>query len=305
MASTSPSHPSLSDVRDAQSRDVNLRRQLAARHFYQYGKRIHFGGAAVAIALALLSPVVLLVAPDWGPILGAIGGLWTFVSRAVLERFKQDYQRKGATAQEMFDCSVLGITWNDALARRLPEEEIHKASGSMENVDEYRSWYPAVSALAWPGSVLLCQRSNAVWARRQHRAFGQFLNVTAIAWFGVGVVIAVLRDASLAQYLTTIALPSLPALLDATEIANQHAKAAGNRQILEDQINTLLERANATEKHLREIQDQIFALRRDAPLVPEWFYKLIRSDYEQDMRYAAQLASQSDGNRPPGPQEGD
>jgi hypothetical protein len=286
-------------IQEAQNQDLNLRRQFAARQFYTCGKRIHFGGSAVAISLALISPVVLLLAPDWGPVLGAIGGLWTFVSRAALERFKQDYQRKGATAQEMFDSSVLGISWNDPLARRLSEEEIHRASGAMKERNKYKSWYPTDNRMDWPRSVLICQRSNAVWARRQHHAFSIFLNVAAAGWFVITAVIALFDQAPLSQYLTTIALPSLPALLDAVEISSQHRKAATSRQLLESQVDKLLEKGTATDKQLREIQDQLFVLRRDAPLVPEWFYHIIRSNYESDMRYAAQLAASADPDAVP------
>jgi hypothetical protein len=281
----------MSDIGVAQDLDVNLRRQLAARQFYSIGKWFHFGGASLAVALALVAPVVLLFAPDLGPTLGAIAGVWIFASRLILEPRKQEQQRKGAVAQEMFDCVVAELEWNDALVRRLSEEEIRRASGSMERAPEVRGWYPAEADLGWPSSVLVCQRSNAVWGRRQHRAYGQLLAGVAVGWGVIGILVAVAHGASLAEYLTTIALPSLPAVLDASEVSRLHGQAADKRGHLEAQIDQMV-RAGATTAHeLREIQDQLFSLRRDAPLVPNWFYKLLKADYEADMRYAAQLAS--------------
>jgi hypothetical protein len=178
----------------------------------------------------------------------------------------------------------------------MPEEEVRKASGAMKHADRVKRWYPTDHAMTWPSSVLTCQRSNAVWARRQHRTYGRLVALVATAWFVIGIVIAVADSTTLGTYLITVALPSLPAFLDATEMSRQHRQAGDRRQTLEDQTDALLRDGTATDQDLRELQDQLFSLRRDEPLVPEWFYKLAKSDYEADMRYAAQLAS---GGPPP------
>jgi hypothetical protein len=283
----------MSEIGAAQDRDINLHRQLAARHFYRIGKRLHFGGTSLAVALALASPLVLLYRPSLGPTLGAIAGVWIFVSRLVLEPFKQRSQLKGAKAQELFDCAVLGLNWNESLAKPLAAEEIRKASRSKDGVDKVKSWYPTSNEMQWPRSVLTCQRSNAVWARRQHEAYGLLLWVLAAGWFVVGVVVAVAHGASLGEYLVTIALPSLPALLDASDMSRGHTRAAASRQLLEDQTDSLLGGA-VTDLDLREVQDQLFSLRNDPPLIPEWFYKLVKPSYESDMQYAAKLAAQAE-----------
>lgn len=279
-----------------QNNEDSLRRRLAASHFYKIGKWLHRGGTSFTVTLALASPLVLLFRPGLGPILGAFAGLWIFASRLILEPFKREFQLKGATAQEQFDCVVLGVDWNDSLVRRLSDEEIRAASRSRTGVTEARDWYPTDEDMAWPTSVLMCQRSNAVWARRQHRAYGRLVVFAALAWAVFGIVVAVADAASLSAYLVTIALPSLPAFLDASEVYQGHAAAASSRQLLEDQTDALLASGAAGRQDLREIQDQLFNLRREAPLVPEWFYKRIRSTYEEDMRYAARQAAKNGTN---------
>jgi hypothetical protein len=275
----------MAEIRGRQASDVNVRRQVAARRYYKVAKLAHFGGFAFGVVFALAAPLVLLFAPDAGPVLGAVAGAWMFISRVGLERIKASFQLKGAKAQELFDCNVLGVGWNEALARPLSEEEIRDASKNMGKAD--RSWYPAEVSLPWPQSVLLCQRSNANWARRQHFVFGSFLAGLAIFWSVFGVVIAMAHGASLAEYLTTIALPSLPAVLDGIEISGAHRRAGRRRQDLEDQADAWL-RGDPEPNDLRELQDQLFNLRSAAPLVPEWFYKVIKNKYELSMRYAAE-----------------
>lgn len=288
--------PSLSTIGAAQNQEANLRSQLAGRRFYRNAKRWHYTGASLAVVLALASPLVLLYTPDTGPLLGAVAGGWIFVSRLVLEPIKRELMLKGAAAQEHFDCAVLGLDWNEALVRRLSDEEIRSASGAMQGVERTRDWYPTKQDLAWPKSVLVCQRSNAVWARRQHRAYARLLLAAAVVWGVLGAAVALIHGASLSEYLVTIALPSLPAMLDASEFSKEHSAAAQSRQILEDQADQLLRTDAGSHLELREIQDQLFGLRRQAPLVPEWFYNIIRPKYEENMQYAADRASDPTGS---------
>ncbi|MGH9918028.1 MAG: S-4TM family putative pore-forming effector, partial [Nitrososphaerales archaeon] len=152
----------------------------------------------------------------------------------------------------------------------------------------YAHWYPTDTDMDWPTSVLTCQRSNVVWARRQHTAYGWILVGVAIAWTATGIGVALAHEATLATYLVAIALPSLPALLDASESARSHFAAAEARMHLEEVIDTQLDEPDGVDRaQLRETQDQLFVLRRDAPLVPDWFYKRVAGGFEDDMRYAA------------------
>jgi hypothetical protein len=279
---------------------------IAARHYYNGGKLLHFLGVSVALALALTSPLVLLFKPDLGPTLAAIAGAWIFVTRLPVEYFRQRRQRSGALAQELFDCEVLGLEWNGTLGRRLSAEEVHGASKAFRKpkvVAKTKRWYPADSDADWPTSVLICQRASAVWSRQQHRAYGWVLIAAAAAWWVFGVVVSAADDATLVQYLTIILLPSLPALLDAVELGRSHLAASSSRQRIEDQTDSLLEDGKADDQDLREIQDQHFALRRDSPTVPSWFYKILRSRYEDAMQYAARTVI--DGSTSTSATEGD
>ncbi|MFF3487944.1 S-4TM family putative pore-forming effector [Streptomyces sp. NPDC002701] len=56
----------------------------------------------------------------------------------------------------------------------------------------------------WPGDVLLCRRQSMVRRRRDHHAYGTAVLATGIAWCLVGLVLAVVRDLSLADYLVKV-----------------------------------------------------------------------------------------------------
>jgi hypothetical protein len=230
-------HPSTAEISRRQDDERNLRRQLAARRYYTLAKGFRLLGQSVSSALALTSPIVLWLKPDLGPKLAAAAGLWIFASRFLLVRLQRRLVEKGAVAQEAFDCAVLGLDWNDVLARQPAQEDIRRASErSIGRIDRVKGWYPCTEAADWPLSVLVCQRSNAVWARRQHTYYGFALWGAVVVWFVFGVGFAAADSASLVEYLTIIALPSLPALLDWAELAEGHLEAATRRGDLEEQI---------------------------------------------------------------------
>jgi hypothetical protein len=281
----------MQDIRATQDLERNIRRQLAKAHYYGLANGWHLAGSSLAIVFALVSPVVLLQWPSKGPLLGAVAGAWIFMSRLLFEPIKQRYQVKGAAAQELFDCDVFRLEWNTSLLRKPAPEEIRRASVAFskpKKVKKQQEWYPAKEDIPWPRSVIICQRSNAVWARRQHQSYGVVLIAMAALWALIGVIVALVHQATLGAYLTTIALPSLPALLDATKLGKKHFFASAERRQLEDNTDRLLAINSASRQDLRDLQDQVFELRQHAPPLARWFYKVIANDYEEDMIYAAQ-----------------
>jgi SMODS-associating 4TM effector domain len=292
----SDSRPSMKAVGLAQNQEGNVRRQAAARRYYADAKLLHFLGTTISALLALAVPLVFWLWPGGGVGLGALAGAWIFISRLVLVPLRDRRQLQGALAQEMFDRDVLALGWSPALGDPLANEDIlgtaaraEKKTGSTGRAAwSTGDWYPTGSDATWPMSVLICQRANAVWARRQHGGYGWVLAGLAASWGIVGIVIGLVGSATLATYLTTIALPSLPALLDASEEARAHFRASAARQRLESAINQEVGQASTDASRLRAFQDQIFHLRRAAPLVPDWFYRLRRSRLDADMRGAAE-----------------
>jgi predicted pore-forming effector associated with SMODS systems len=100
-----------------------------------------------------------------------------------------------------------------------------------------------------------------------------------LAWLAVGLVLALIRDLSLAAYLIKIFLPSSPALLDCTELARSHWRHASRREEAEQDIQDLWQAHKADPAAIdvaacRNIQDTAYLLRRHGPRVPETFSRL-------------------------------
>jgi hypothetical protein len=275
------------EIDAAETSELNRYRMAAKESFYGSATKAMEWGWWGSLAFAVLGPVALFAYPDAGSYVGAGAGLWIFITRLGLEPLARERKLNGVCAQEAFDCDVLGIDWNRSLAAPLAPEEIRGAAGEVDFAAKRDSWYPVGEPVDWPTSVLICQRSNAVWAWRQHRSFSHLLKIAAIALAGLGVVFALAEGASLGRYLVTLGLPSLPAALELIELIGRHRWAAERRQQTNEELEALIARGDARAIQIREFQDQLFLLRRDEPNVPERFYRHVREDYERDMRFGA------------------
>ena len=284
----------MTTIQDRQVDPKAVRLQVAARRFYRNAKVAKRFRVGVAGVLAIIGPVAVLIKPAILPVLGAAAALWVFLSRIGLQGFEDKQRELGARSQESFDVFVLEIPWNAALSRAISEEEIVAAARKEGAQTQHDPWYPDTGDTAWPKNVLLCHRANTVWARRQHAAYAWLVGGVAVLCALVGVGVALFVNASLVLYLTTICLPSLPALLESVDSVRDHLAASSDRDLLEESIETHLADGNADLSTLRQIQDRIYELRARAPLVPEWFYKILRNDYEADMEQAAATLRRND-----------
>lgn len=281
-------------ISERQNDPDNLRVLMAARQRHEDAKRLHAARALGTLLLAALSPVVAFMVPQSAIYLGAAGGAWVLLARAFLLGAEQRAIRDGAVLQEQFDCQVFGIPWNRALGRHYPDEDLIATARRWKDVSKLRDWYPSVSGLTFPFDVLVCQRSSAVWGRRLHREYAVVVGSLTGLWLMTGIVISLLTQTSLATYLLAIFLPSQAALLDGIDVVRAHRNASRSKAAIEAAADLAIEASHTavrTPSLLRLLQDRIFQVRADAPIVSELWYRWRRKTYEADMEEAAnQLA---------------
>lgn len=267
-------------IRTRQNAEPFQRLFRAFTHHYRRANRWRALRSSGTVGLALASPVVTILAPGSAELLGALAGAWVLVARTLLIRLEDDDRRRGAVIQEQFDVELFGLPWNESVTGKpVAPEDIVDAAGRVDAVG--LDWYPDTDRLPWPIDVILCQRGSAVWGRRTHAAYATTLAIAAVAWFAVGVGIAVLRELSLAAYLLGLFLPSQPAFLDAADHWQSHRRQAARKAEIENRADELINLHAAGgvvgADACRTVQDHTFQLRAAGPPVPGWFYRLRRS----------------------------
>jgi hypothetical protein len=275
-------------IADRQNDQRLLRVHSAGRRFYDRGQlwhRLRVTGSTAFVALGVLVTFRYQGAAEY---LAAAAGAWILFARTLFDWFERRSFLWGAKAQEQFDTELFGLAWNDSLVgRRLSEEDIADAARHVDPAT-LRDWYPLdVDEIAWPRNAALCQRSSAAWGRRTHAAYVWILTISVFGWLLVTIAIGVVEGASLSEYLIRLFLPSMPALMDGTDLARTHRQVAERRSHVEESAERLLLNVDTSQEDVRRLQDQIFEIRRQPPRVPNWFYRLRRQRDDRAMREAA------------------
>lgn len=268
-------------IKQRQDQPEHLQRLLAYSYLYRTAQRWHRARAFGTFVLATVAPIVSLLVPSTSDILAAISAGWLVAGRTILSWLEEHGTLRAVRVQELYDTKLFRLPWNTALAGRQPApEDVAATAAHIRDDTRYRNWYSIdLGDAPWPGDVLLCQRMSMIWSRRDHRAYGTTILITGIAWFALGLAVALARDLTLAAYLIKIFLPSSPALLDCTELARSHWRHATRRENAEQEIQDIWDAhcadpAGIDPAACRNVQDTAYLLRRHGPRVPGFFYKI-------------------------------
>ena len=184
------------------------------------------------------------------------------------------------------------MPWSELAAGRRPDpEDVLLAEPSDKRLNQLRDWYSVeVSAVSAHVGRVICQRSNCWWDSKLRRLYRWALIAFALCVLFAVAATALARRATLADFVLGFLAPSVPILLWAIRESRSQAEAADRADRLKvfgDGLWNRLLNGEVTAENAadpsREFQSEILAHRRQSPLVFNWFYKLFRGRFEQQM----------------------
>ena len=278
-----------------QNEDAALRLLIAQRRLYSRAKRwlgLRWFGMLV---IGLTAPVVSVVWSDLAVVSGAIAGSWIFLGRTVLASAQATVTDKAAAVQQQFDFHVFRMPARIERPTLPSVEEIYDISGcdsglkAMAVREHLVNWYTINPSHPGDISVAIAQRANAAYSDRLLRETAiLWAELTAI-WVAVIAVASEIAGISMKTFLVGVALPILPALLDVVEYISDTRIAARSRGDLAGTIGQRLKRDSEPidGDELLAWQKSLYELRRSAPQVPDFIYRVKRSTNERVMKSAA------------------
>lgn len=301
--------PMTASMKDGQNEARALRLLIAQRRLYSRAKRWAFLRWIGFSIIGVASPLLTVVVPDAAVVVGAVAGVWIFLSRAWFSSVEQGLAAKAAEIQEQFDQMIFNMP---AQVTRVPTasmEEIAQLAGDDQAVEavaekeRLKDWYPFDTRLDGAVSIAIAQRANAAYSERLLNANASVWLATTLMWSGVAIILSLIVQLTLPQFLLGVALPLLPALLDVWEQFRSTRRAGAVRRTMADDIEQAIRGRNDRELAPEDIllwQDQMYELRRRSPQVPNLVYRRARDRNEQAMNMAAaelaHVALQRSGN---------
>lgn len=259
-----------------------------------------YGGAKVIVGLQIFFvvgvPAALLVMQQRSPTLrvwAALYGLAAVLSDfLVLDVLRIGIKHKAAAVQERFDCEVLRLPWSELKAGSKPDpEDILPAADTDERLNAFRDWY-ARDVADVPEHVgrVICQRNNCWWDSKLRRWYRGVVLGAAGILIAIVAVLAVATNPPLTDVILGYATPTLPIVLWVIREARAQSEAADRADRLKkfgDSLWAKVLKPSITEQEAllasREFQDELFAHRKQSPLVSDWFYQLLKRHFEQRM----------------------
>jgi hypothetical protein len=247
-------------------------------------------------AIGVAAPILTAVVPEAAVVVGAIAGVWIFLSRTLFTSVEQDLAAKAADVQEQFDQRVFAMP---DLVTRVPAasiEEIAQLVGddkaSLADVckERLKDWYPFDAGLDGAVSIAIAQRANAAYSERLLNANANAWLTITLAWSGAAVSVGVVVGLTFTQFLLGVALPLLPALLDVWDQFRLTKRAGEVRRAMADDIEKAIRGRSDRELSPEALllwQERTYELRRTSPQVPNLVYKRARDRNEHAMNAAA------------------
>lgn len=286
-----------------------LRLLLAQRRLYTRAKWWSFLRWIGFSVIGVAAPILTAIVPGAAVIVGAIAGIWIFLSRTWFSGVEQNLAAKAAEIQERFDQWVFGMP---ELVTRIPSasiEEIVQLVGDDETAladadkDRLKDWYPFDGRVDGAMSVAIAQRANAAYSERLLNANANVWLAITLAWSAAAVIVGALVGLTFTQFLLGVALPLLPALLDVWDQFRLTKRAGEVRRAMADGIEKAVRGRSNRELSPEDLllwQDQTYELRRTSPQVPNLVYKRARTRNEKAMHTAAaelaEIALRRSGN---------
>lgn len=288
--------PAAADIAATQDSQGALRLLIAQRALYAKAKRWTYLRWLGFSVMGIVAPPLAVFFPKAAVVVGAVAGVWIFLSRTIFKAFEGKNAAQGAAVQEDFDRLVFDMP---PLATRVPRptpEDVAELAGSDTEVlgrakqGGLLGWYPLDRGAAGTVCVAIAQRANAAYSERLQRLNARYWLTVLVVWTVVIVMTSMIIGTSLTTFLLGVAAPLLPACLDIGEQLRSSTQACADRRSMADDIEHAVRgtRDNPlNDEDLLVWQERLYSLRRSAPLVPDLIYARTRRKNEQAMNSAA------------------
>jgi hypothetical protein len=259
---------------------------------------------AYHIIISVPLGVSLAILSAWVPATRVYAGLWgiaaTLTDLLWLAPWQQSLREQAAKIQELFDCDVLHLPWNETAAGSPPAAEAIAEWSSLPQGITLESlkltdWYaPVVGSLPLHLARLVCQRTNCWWDATLRRRYAAWTIGIVGTIYGALLVVGIARAVPADRLALAGILPLAPLTILAVRQFREHRDAAERvdslRHYVENLWTQLLSGALTPEASLqtaRRLQDRIFDHRRRSPLIFDRIYGTLRPKQETTMHRTA------------------
>lgn len=284
----------MNDIKKNQELPKNMLLLKAQRVIYANAKKIYRWQLTITIIVVVILNFVKLIQKDFiiidlTPYIALVSVSITLIDLLFLSGYLSKFKTNGAKVQELFDCRVYNMGWNETNSGDMPEnwiiEEaekkyVHNPKAPLTN------WYHIdLDGLKHEEAILRCQETNLEYDRKLRFHFKNDCIIICLVIVVSSFIIATIVNASLQGYLTNFIAPTLPLIVILIKLILDNQKAVKS---LEEVRKAARKLHNTSEipsmNQLRQVQDKLYCSRNDSTLIPENYYQYRRTKLEESTK---------------------
>lgn len=285
---------SVNDIAERQNQLEMIRYLAAQRQLYSEEKRCKMIWYMAATAIALLATGFLPATDKFLPQVTAFVVIFAVLELVVLP-FIGSKRIKAAGIQELFDCEVLNMKWNEVLVERpdsrLIDGAIDRFNRQPKRDEAYaklRNWYSGFTPdTPLTQARLISQKMNLGWDEEVRREWRTWLYIGLGAVVLLSLLLGVLRQWTVTTYFTGPFLLLIPLAISTLRTARNQDSVRTRL----DELNRLCDHLLRDATHIdadetailqqsRQLQDEIYRHRSTDTTVPDFIYERVRKRRE-------------------------
>jgi hypothetical protein len=273
------------------ARSINL--QAAKSYFYTVAERTQTVQLVILVANALFWPLFLAVKPEMKVWSALAALLIPMLEVALIEPLQKRWKTCGAKMQEVFDCMVLQLGWNDFKVGEVPREEYVVAGANkfrLAKRDESKlnDWYTFdFSDLPTVHARLVCQRANAWWDSELRGVYMSLIRWSVGGLALLALIIGIAAGLTVERLILAVVAPLTPICMWGLRETRKQSSIILDGERLVKRVDSLWRLAcewSITDQELeaesRSLQNEIYDRRRSSAVNPQWLYWRKRDEFQ-------------------------
>ena len=285
----------MNDIIARENLQSNIDRLDAQRHLYIKAKRYTIASLVLCVVVPVLTSFAKVLFPGVEPLIkGAI--VYSFAAlffKQFLSSQVSSYRNLAARIQQLFDCELFNLSWNEPLCGKKPQpEEIHDAKTG-KNLTKLNNWYePVIGQLPQKYGVIVCMRTNVTYDQKLRRTFSWIVEALIVGALIFVFSIGFKQNDNMWDWFLNALVPLSPIIswfIDIWKQNNNNIEALNKLQTLIDKsLNVAINHQEIPVSDLDRIQNFIFVHRNTSYIIPESIYNMLRKKTENAAKYSAQ-----------------
>lgn len=272
-----------------QNKPEMIRLLAAQRQLYSEEKRWKMIWYASVTAIALAATGFLPSTDKFFPQVTAFVVIFALLELVVLPIISRK-QVKAADIQELFDCEVLQLEWNEVLVkkpdRNIIDEAVERFNQQPKSEGAYaklRNWYSNFTPdTPLTQARLICQKINIVWDEDVRHEWQTWLYVGLGAVLLLSFLLGMFRQWSVTTYFSGPFLLLIPLAVSTFKTGWNQGVVRSHLDEMNQQCDRLLQDAthidadeNIIIQRSRQLQDEIYRHRSTNTTVPDFIYERV------------------------------